>query len=142
MSLCLFEGTDISIGRGTDWPFQVVGYPDPVFGDFTFTPGTRPGMAKTVEQRGKLCYGLDLRHVDADKEKFTLKYIIDFYRKSDFKEKFFARAEFFNKLAGNAELQQQIRAGLTEEEIRATWKADLDAYKKMRKKYLLYADFE
>ncbi len=142
MSLCLFEGTDISVGRGTDWPFQVVGYPDPVFGDFTFTPGTRPGMAAHVEQKGKVCYGLDLRHIDADREKFTLKYLIDFYRKSDFKETFFSRGDFFNKLAGNAELQQQIRAGLTEEQIRATWKADLDAYKKMRKKYLLYADFE
>src|SRR5690606_3185195 len=127
MSLCLFEGTDISVGRGTDWPFQVLGYPDPVFGDFTFTPGTRPGMAAHVEQQGKICHGLDLRHIDADKEKFTLKYLIDFYRKADVKEKFFSRGDFFNKLAGNAELQQQIRAGLSEEEIRATWKADLDA---------------
>ena len=142
MSLCLFEGTDISVGRGTDWPFQVLGYPDPRFGDFTFRPGTRPGMAAHVEQQGKLCYGVDLRSIDADKEKFTLKYLIDFYRKSDFKETFFSRPDFFDKLAGNAELRQQIKSGLTEGEIRTSWKKDLDAYKKMRKKYLLYTDFE
>jgi len=142
MSLCLFEGTDFSIGRGTDWPFQVVGYPDPVFGKFTFTPGVRPGMAAHVEQQDNLCYGLDLRNVDAEKEKFTLKYLIDFYNKSDFKEKFFARPEFFDKLAGTDQLRKQIMAGKTEEQIRESWKPELDAYKKMRKKYLLYPDFE
>lgn len=142
MSLCLFEGTDISVGRGTDWPFQVLGYPDPVFGDFTFTPGTRPGMAAHVEQQGELCYGLDLREVDAENEKFTLKYLIDFYNKADFKDEFFARPEFFDKLAGTDQLRKQIIAGKSEEEIRASWKDELDAYKEMRKKYLLYPDFE
>jgi len=142
MSLCLFEGTDFSIGRGTDWPFQVVGYPDPVFGKFTFTPGVRPGMAAHVEQQGNLCYGLDLRNVDAEKEKFTLKYLIDFYNKSDFKDKFFARPEFFDKLAGTDQLRKQIIAGKTEEQIKESWKPELSAYKKMRKKYLLYPDFE
>ncbi|WP_245977365.1 exo-beta-N-acetylmuramidase NamZ family protein [Albibacterium indicum] len=142
MSLCLFEGTDISIGRGTDWPFQVIGYPDPVFGDFTFTPGTRPGMAAHVEQQDELCYGIDLRDIDAENEKFTLKYLIDFYNKADFKDEFFARPEFFDKLAGTDELRKQIIAGKTEDEIRASWKEELDAYKEMRKKYLLYPDFE
>ncbi|MGK6350365.1 exo-beta-N-acetylmuramidase NamZ family protein [Parapedobacter sp. DT-150] len=142
MSLCLFEGTDFSIGRGTDWPFQVVGYPDPVFGEFTFTPGTRPGMAAHVEQQGNLCYGVDLRKVDAAKEKFTLKYLLDFYEKAPFKDKFFARPEFFDKLAGTDQLRKQILAGQTEDEIRASWAAELTAYKAMRKKYLLYEDFE
>src|SRR5690606_16449537 len=142
MSLCLFEGTDISVGRGTDWPFQVIGYPDPVCGDFTFTPGVRTGMAAHVEQQGKLCYGLDLRDVDAENEKFTLKYLIDFYNKSDFKDRFFARSEFFDKLAGTDELRKQIIAGKTEAEIRESWKEELTAYKKMRKKYLIYPDFE
>lgn len=141
-SLCLFEGTDISVGRGTDWPFQVLGYPDPVFGDFTFTPGVKPGMEAHVEQKGELCYGLDLRNVDAEAEKFTLKYLIDFYNKSDFKDTFFSRAEFFDKLAGTDELRKQIIAGATEDEIRASWAADLNEYKEMRKKYLLYPDFE
>lgn len=142
MSLCLFEGTNFSIGRGTDWPFQVVGYPDPVFGKFTFTPGVRPGMAVHVEQQGNLCYGLDLRNVDAEKEKFTLKYLIDFYNKSDSKDKFFARPEFFDKLAGTDQLRKQIMAGMTEEQIRESWKPELTVYKEMRKKYLLYPDFE
>ncbi|MBD1423888.1 exo-beta-N-acetylmuramidase NamZ family protein [Sphingobacterium chuzhouense] len=142
MSLCLFEGTDISIGRGTDWPFQVVGYPDPVFGEFTFTPGTRPGMAAHVEQQDNLCYGIDLRNVDAISEKFTLKYLLDFYNKMPDKSKFFARPEFFDKLAGTDELRKQIIAGKTENEIRNSWAEELKAYKEMRKKYLLYPDFE
>ena len=142
MSLCLFEGTDISVGRGTDWPFQVIGYPNPNLGTFTFTPGTRPGMAAHVEQQGKLSYGLDLRNVDAEAEKFTLKYLIDFYNNSGLKEKFFARPEFFDKLAGTDQLRKQILAGKTEAEIKESWKKELSAYKEMRKKYLMYPDFE
>lgn len=142
MSLCLFEGTDFSVGRGTDWPFQVVGYPDPVFGDFTFTPGTRAGMAAHVEQQGNLCYGLDLRDIDPDEHRFTLKYLLDFYQKAPVKERFFSRPDFFDKLAGTGELRKQIIAGMDEETIRASWAADLEAYKQMRKKYLLYPDFE
>lgn len=142
MSLCLFEGTDISVGRGTDWPFQVLGYPDPVFGEFTFTPGTRPGMAAHVEQQGKECYGLDFRGLDPQEQIFTLKYLIDFYEKAPFKDTFFSRPEFFDKLAGTDELRKQIIAGQTETEIRDSWAADLAAYKAMRKHYLLYPDFE
>lgn len=142
MSLCLFEGTDVSVGRGTDWPFQVIGYPNPALGQFTFTPGVRPGMASHVEQKGNLCYGLDLRNVDAEAEKFTLKYLIDFYNKSGLKDKFFARPAFFDKLAGTDQLRKQILAGKTEAEIRDSWKEELSAYKEMRKKYLMYPDFE
>jgi len=142
MSLCLFEGTDVSVGRGTDWPFQVIGYPNPVFGDFTFIPGVRPGMAAHVEQQDKLCYGLDLRSLDAAAEKFTLNYLIDFYKKSNLKDKFFARPDFFDKLAGTDKLRKQIIAGMTEKQIRDSWKEELSAYKIMRKKYLLYPDFE
>ncbi len=141
MSLCLFEGTDFSVGRGTDWPFQVVGYPDPRLGRFAFTPGVRPGMAAHVEQQGNLCYGLDLRNIDAESEKFTLNYLIDFYNASGLKDKFFARPEFFDKLAGTDQLRKQILAGMTEKQIRDSWKADLAAYKILRKKYLMYPDF-
>lgn len=142
MSLCLFEGTDVSVGRGTDWPFQVIGYPDPVFGDFTFTPGEKAGMSKHVEGKNEENYGLDLRDLNPESQKFTLKYILDFYDKMPNKEDFFARPEFFDKLAGTDELRKQIIAGLSEKEIRSAWKEDLDAYKKMRAKYLLYEDFE
>lgn len=141
-SLCLFEGTDISVGRGTDWPFQIVGYTDSVYGDFTFTPGEKAGMAKHVEGKGALNYGLDLRELDPDQQQFTLKYIMHFYNKMPDKSKFFARAEFFDKLAGTDELRKQIIAGKTETEIRESWQPALKAYKEMRKKYLLYPDFE
>jgi len=141
-SLCLFEGTDISVGRGTDWPFQVVGYTNPVYGDFTFTPGEKAGMAKHVEGKGATNYGVDLRGLDANKQKFTLKYILDFYNKMPDKSKFFARAEFFDKLAGTDELRKQIIAGKNENEIRESWKPELDEYKKMRKQYLIYPDFK
>ncbi|SEK40398.1 exo-beta-N-acetylmuramidase NamZ family protein [Parapedobacter koreensis] len=142
MSLCLFEGTAISVGRGTDWPFQVLGYPNPIFGDFSFTPGTRPGMAAHVEQQGKRCYGLDLRGLAPHEQTFTLEYLIDFYQKAPFKDRFFARADFFDKLAGTDELRKQIMAGMGAEEIRSSWAADLNVYKAMRKNYLLYPDFE
>lgn len=141
-SLCLFEGTDVSVGRGTDWPFQVVGYPDPVFGDFSFTPGEKSGMAKHVEGKGETNYGLDLRDLNPDEQQFSLKYVLDFYQKMPDKSKFFVRPEFFDKLAGTDELRKQIIAGATEDEIRASWSDDLDAYKEMRKKYLLYPDFQ
>src|SRR5690554_5603968 len=141
-SLCLFEGTDISVGRGTDWPFQVIGYPDPAYGSFTFTPGVREGMAKHVEGQGRLNYGVDLRQLDPDAHTFTLRYLLDFYHRSPDKSTFFARADFFDKLAGTDELRKQILAGWTEEQIRASWQEDLEAYKAMRQQYLLYPDFD
>lgn len=141
-SLCLFEGTDVSVGRGTDWPFQVVGYPDPVFGDFEFTPGERDGMSKHVEGKGEVNYGIDLRELDPVEQTFTLKYILDFYNSMPNKDEFFVRAEFFDKLAGTDELRKQIIAGMTENEIRKSWEDELTEYKEMRAKYLLYKDFE
>ena len=140
MSLCLFEGTEVNIGRGTDFPFQVVGYPDPSFGEFTFTPESRPGMSAHVEQKGTLCYGIDLRGLDPEKATFTLKYVLDAYHKIP--DNFFTRADFFDKLAGTDKLREQIIAGMTEEQIRDSWKEELAEYKTMRKKYLLYEDFE
>jgi uncharacterized protein YbbC (DUF1343 family) len=136
-SICFFEGTDVSVGRGTDKQFQVIGSPNPKNGNFTFTPEDKPG-AKNPPQKGKLCYGEDLSKIDARKQAFTLKYIIDFYQKSDNKPKFFSSPSFFDKLAGSDSLRKQIVAGLTEKQIRASWKTDLDTYKNIRKKYLLY----
>lgn len=142
LSLCLFEGTDISVGRGTDWPFQILGYTNPVYGSFVFTPGERHGMSKHVEGKGATNYGLDLRALDPEKQKFTLKYLLDFYQKTPDKSTFFARPEFFDKLAGTDQLRKQILAGESEAQIRASWSDDLKNYKQMRKKYLLYTDFE
>jgi uncharacterized protein YbbC (DUF1343 family) len=137
--LCLFEGTTVSQGRGTHMPFQVIGapyYPDKTF---SFTPVPIPGMSMDPPYKNQVCYGKDLRNLNL-KENFTLSYLLDFYQKSGQKEKFFNN--FFKSLAGTDELQKQVMAGKTEKEIRDSWKPGLDAYKKMRKQYLLYPDFE
>jgi uncharacterized protein YbbC (DUF1343 family) len=136
-SICFFEGTEVSVGRGTDKQFQIIGSPNSKNGSFTFTPEDKPG-AKNPPQKGKLCYGEDLSKIDARKQEFTLKYVIDYYQKSDNKTKFFSSPSFFDKLAGSDTTRKQIMAGLTEMQIRASWKADLDKYKTIRKKYLLY----
>ncbi len=137
-SLCFFEATPVSIGRGTMFPFQVVAYPDASFGDSLFVPKDIKGMQINPIQEGKLCYGVDLRNLKPNEVKFTLKYIIDFYNKFSNKKLFFSRERWFNLLAGNDVLIKQIKSGMSEEEIRQSWRNELDSYKKMRKKYLLY----
>jgi uncharacterized protein YbbC (DUF1343 family) len=134
-SLCYFEGTDVSLGRGTYYPFQVYGYPDPKFGDFSFTPVSIPGMSKTPPQQDKKCYGRDLRNTSLD-HRFTLEYLIEAYNLSGKKEKFFNN--FFDKLAGSDQLRKDILAGKSESEIRENWKKDLEIYQLSRSKYLLY----
>jgi uncharacterized protein YbbC (DUF1343 family) len=134
-SLCLFEGTVISVGRGTEIPFLVIGNPE--FRDlpFSFTPRSIPGMSTYPPHENKTCYGLDLRNVDV-KPRIDLKYLLDFYQKYPDKEKFFTAS--FDRLAGTPVLKEQIKKGLTEEQIRKTWQEDLATYREMRKKYLLY----
>ncbi|WP_143960596.1 exo-beta-N-acetylmuramidase NamZ family protein [Litoribacter populi] len=134
-SLCYFEGTDISLGRGTTFPFQVYGYPDESFGDFSFTPKSITGMSKNPPHQDKTCYGKDLRNEDLSHQ-FTLTYLLDAYNKSGKKEKFFNA--FFDKLAGTDQLRKDILAGKPEKDIRASWEKDLSEYEKMRSKYLLY----
>jgi len=138
-SLCFFEATDISIGRGTYFPFQVIGFPDKKFGEFQFTPESIIGMSKHPKQENKICYGLDLRAIKPI-PKFTLQYFITFYNKAG--ENIISRERWFNLLAGNSTLQEQIINGLNEEDIRKSWSDDLKTYKAKRKKYLLYTDFE
>lgn len=143
-SLCFFEGTVMSVGRGTYFPFQVIGYPDENFGKFTFTPVSIEGMAKSPKLENEKCYGVDLRKTDVARE-LDLNYILGFYNQykanNTEKQKSFFNS-FFKLLAGTNQLRQQIEAGLSEEEIRESWEKDLIAYKDMRKKYLLYPDFE
>lgn len=134
-STCLFEGTIVSLGRGTYYPFQVYGYPDARFGDFTFTPVSIDGMSKTPPHQDKLCYGRDLRRESPD-QPFTLIYLLEAYEHSGMKEKFFN--SYFNTLVGTDELKKQILAGKTEAEIRETWQQGLTDYAQLRKKYLLY----
>lgn len=139
-SLCLFEATNVSIGRGTEFPFQVIGYPDSSLGNFNFIPKSIEGMAKHPKHEGKPCFGIDLRNSSA-KRAFTLSYFIDFYNKIGH-EKFYATPSFLYKLYGNNKLPEQLKEGVSEEQIRASWEPELTAYKKIRKQYLLYRDFE
>lgn len=138
-SICLFEPTIVSVGRGTDTQFQVIGAPDKVYGTYRFTPTDQPG-AQNPPNEGKVCYGLDLREVDTRQEGFTLKYVLDFYNKTPDKTKFFTSADFFDKLAGTDMIRNMIIAGNTEAEIRAAFTPKLDEYKEMRKKYVLYGE--
>lgn len=136
-SLCFFEGTQMSVGRGTQFPFQVVGYPDKIFGQFSFTPESIDGMAKHPKLEGQKCYGVDFRNMNRF-EQLELSYVIDFYNKWKGEEPFFTK--YFNTLAGTDQLRKQIEGGMSEEMIRSSWQKDLDGYKKLRKKYLLYED--
>jgi uncharacterized protein YbbC (DUF1343 family) len=134
-STCFFEGTVVSLGRGTYFPFQVYGYPDPKFGTFTFTPVSIDGMSKTPPLQDELCYGIDLRNEPLT-HTFTLSYLLDAYKKSGKGSGFFNK--FFDTLAGSDQLKKMIMDGKSESEIRATWQSDLEDYKTLRLKYLIY----
>lgn len=136
-SLCPFEATRISVGRGTTFPFQVLGAPDKKYGDFTFTPHSLPGFDKNPMHKDQLCYGEDLRRV-ANIDGFTLRYFLRFYWKSNAGSAFFDRARWFDLLMGTDTVRKEILAGKSETEIRARWKTELQKYKEMREKYLLY----
>ena len=136
-SLCFFEATQMSIGRGTKFPFQVIGYPDSSFGEFTFTPRSIPGAAKNPKHEDKKCFGVDLREKEVP-GKINLKYLIQFYNTWDKDKPFFSRPDWMNLLAGNDSLIKKIRNGMSADAIRKTWEDDLKAFKKKRKKYLLY----
>jgi uncharacterized protein YbbC (DUF1343 family) len=139
-TLCLFEGTNISVGRGTAFPFQVIGSPNKKNGTFTFTPHSIEGMAKDPMYENVQCYGSDLRNLYPESSMFNLRFLIDYYQKAEDKEKYFNN--FFNKLAGNSSLQEQVKKGMSESQIKETWEADINKYKVLRKKYLLYTDFK
>lgn len=140
-SLCFFEATSVSVGRGTDFPFQVLGGLDSKLGTFQFTPRSIAGVSVNPLNKGKVCYGIDLREMN-EIPQFTLKYFVDFYNKYENKSEFLTRESWFNKLAGNNTLLQQIKEGKTEKEIFDSLKPQLEKYKTIRKKYLLYPDFE
>jgi uncharacterized protein YbbC (DUF1343 family) len=149
-STCFFEGSVFSEGRGTDHPFCIFGHPDLPKDLYTFTPTAREG-ATSPKLMNKLCYGWNvydtkqkvLKQVD---DRIQLKYLLDAYKLFPDKDSFFIRPKsgqyFFDKLAGSDELRKQLIAGKTEAEIKASWQPKLQAFKAIRKKYLLYKDFE
>ncbi|WP_353133879.1 DUF1343 domain-containing protein [Pseudopedobacter sp.] len=147
-STCLFEGVALNHGRGTDYPFTVVGGPmyKGIY-SFSYVPVSMPGRAEDPLYQDQTCYGLDLRNYDLEKlvksRKINLTWMIELYSKFPDKAKFFDRSIHrqignIDYLSGDSEFKKQIEAGKSEEEIRKTWEPSLEAYKKMRKKYLLY----
>ena len=141
-SLCFFEGTIISVGRGTNLPFQVIGHPDFQEGDYSFSPVDISGVAMNPKYEGKVCKGFDLSgYADTIvfEKRLDLRWLIQMYKYFQGKDDFFI--SFFDKLAGTDKLRKQIIAGLTENEIRENWKPQLEDFKTIRKKYLLYPDF-
>ena len=137
-STCYFEATPVSLGRGTDKPFQVYGHPDMKGYEFSFTPRSVPG-AKNPPQLDKLCHGVDLSNL-ADEEIWKrgidLSYLIDAYHNLNIGDKFFT--SFFEKLIGVDYVRTMIEAGKSADEIKAVWKDDVEKFKIQRKKYLLY----
>ncbi len=138
-SLCLFEATEMSVGRGTHYPFQMVGYPDSKYGLFTFTPTPLKGFDMNPMQSGKECYGIDLRKIAAPKG-LSLGYFTKMMKISGQGVKFISRPSFFDLLTGDSSLRTMLSHGASEAEIRAMWAVDLDEYKKMRSRYLIYPD--
>ncbi|MBL7773847.1 MAG: DUF1343 domain-containing protein [Chitinophagaceae bacterium] len=143
-SLCLFEGTNVSVGRGTETPFEVWGHPDFKNMDFEFTPVSMEG-AKNPPLEGKVCYGMDLHQPMAKlnnllKNQMNLDFLIEAYKETSDTSKFFN--SFFEKLAGTASLRKQIQQKVAVNDIRKSWQRELSLFKKTRKKYLLYPDFE
>ncbi|WP_108115162.1 exo-beta-N-acetylmuramidase NamZ family protein [Kordia periserrulae] len=140
-SLCLFEGTPISVGRGTNRQFQVIGTPEYFLKRhlYSFTPKPNLG-AKNPKHNGKECNGYNLTKEPRLSE-LKLKWLLEFYKTHQQyapKTPFFNKNKFFSKLAGTDKLQQQIESGMSEADIKATWKAGLEDFKKTRKKYLIY----
>ena len=135
-SLALFEGTVVSLGRGTDYPFQVFGHPKLSYGSYTFTPTPNEG-SKHPPLQGENCYGVNLTNSDVTYH-LTLRYLLSARQelKRQGVEPFFNA--YFTKLAGTDRLQKQIESGISEEEIRASWKEELAVYQLLRKEYLIY----
>ncbi|PTQ95046.1 uncharacterized protein YbbC (DUF1343 family) [Mucilaginibacter yixingensis] len=140
-SICLFEGTTLSLGRGTSFPFQVVGHPS-LKGkyQFSFTPQSIPGVSDNPPLKGQTCYGIDLQKFDTKQLRtsghINLAWLIEMYKAFPDKAHFFTA--YITKLSGGPTLRKQIEAGMSEEDIRMSWEPALSKYKIMRRKYLLY----
>lgn len=143
-SLCFFEGTVMSVGRGTDTPFEIYGHPEYPEKLFSFTPVSIPGTALHPKYEGETCYGVDLRNIPErfirDNKRIVLDWLLDAYKEMGSRPDFFNA--YFDKLAGSDQLRKQILEGKSKYTIRASWKKELEQFKQIRRKYLLYPDFE
>ena len=141
-SLCFFEATIMSVGRGTSKPFQAIGYPDKRFGSIVYTPQIKVGEDSNPRHKGKLCYGTDYTSVSLPKRQIALGPLLDYYRKADsLGLQLINQRQLFDLLAGTKMLRQQLSSGLSEDEIRASWQAGLKAFQAKRARYLLYTDY-
>jgi uncharacterized protein YbbC (DUF1343 family) len=142
-TLAFLEGTVVSEGRGTDFPFLVAGHPDYPCHSFSFTPKPKQGSGTNPKLNGQVCYGIDFRNFNLDSlcysGRIKLKIIIDFYYNMKLGDKFFTG--YFDTLSGTSKLRVMIEEGKGEDEIRESWKTGLEDFKKIRAKYLLYPDF-
>ncbi len=141
-SLCLFEGTVVSIGRGTASPFKIFGHPGYVIGSYIFTPEPLKGISEDPPLKGQVCYGQNLENAAEIIKKdghLELFWLLEAYKVLNPSTEFFNN--YFNKLAGNSTLRKQITEGKSESEIRESWQPELDKFRKIREKYLLYPDF-
>lgn len=139
-SICYFEATPVSLGRGTDMPFEVYGHPEMDDRDFSFTPKSIDG-AKNPPQLNKQCYGRDLRGLDDDSiiaRGVDLSYLIDAYKDLGMGDRFFT--PFFEKLIGRGDIRGMIKAGMNAEEIKATWSSDVEKFRRQRAPYLIYPE--
>ena len=141
-SLCLFEGTNVSVGRGTDQPFEMYGAPGMQSGDYRFTPRAIPGVSENPPFKGQECRGYLLHDNAADNlnnpGRLNLSYLLTAYRNCVDQSSFFLKNNFFDKLAGTDQLHKQLVVGASEEEIRASWEPDLEKFRHIREQYLLY----
>ena len=139
-SLCFFEGTQVSVGRGTDIPFQVYGSPWTKDLPYQFTPKPNFG-AKDPFLNGKLCYGENLSDYSKDLREINLEWLLKAYKNyKNLQQDFFLKNLFFDTLAGSDELRKQIISGKSEKEIKSSWKSNLEKFSKIRSKYIIYQD--
>lgn len=136
-SLCLFEASSISIGRGTEMPFQIAGYPNSEYGSYIFTPKSIKGMSSNPRHKDKTCYGIDYRTADAT-PKFTLALISEWIDKMGSVESVITNEQWFNKLMGEGKTLTKLKAGVDYRDIEKSWEPQLNSYRTMREQYMLY----
>lgn len=140
-SLCFFEATNVSIGRGTEFPFQVIGFPGCQIDEIVFTPRPIEGFSNNPLFKDETCSGTDLRNL-TERPQFTLRYFLLYMNQFEKHSDFWKSKRWMSLLSGSEQLYQQMNEGFTEEQIKESWQPEIIRYKVLRKKYLLYVDFE
>ena len=140
-SLCFFEATILSVGRGTDKPFQAIGHPNKQLGSYVFTPQVKSGEDSNPKHRGKACYGMDFSETSLPSGRLSLAPLFELHQRAmRLGLKLINRPRTFDLLAGTKRLREQILAGQSEEAIRASWQEGIKAFLRIRRLYLLYPE--